>query len=215
MASKFGFLVRTKDEEKWVGYCLQSIHDHFPDAEVAIVDNDSNDDTLSIARMFQPKIISIPRREYTPGISLNYGFDALDSEYICCISAHCEIDSISDLLEAHLGDQDCFGVIGRQRPIYKGKRIKPVNSWQNFARDSYIKNLQENRHTEDPFFHNAFSFIPKRMWEEENFCETVSGKEDRRWAKVMKDKGYFSIYDPHTVCDHHWTAGCATWKGMG
>jgi len=215
MGSKFGFLVRTKNEEKWVGYCLQSIKDHFPDADIVVVDNESTDDTLSIARMFQPKIVTIPKRDYAPGKALNLGFSSLDCDYVCCISAHCEVMSIGDNLERYLGKQGCYGVIGKQAPIYKGKRLKPINAWQNFAKDGLENDMTENSRNLEPFFHNAYSFIPRYMWEEEKFCEKVSGKEDRRWAKVMKDKGYFSTYDPATTCDHHWTNGCATWKGMG
>ena len=215
MGSKFGFLVRTKNEEKWVGYCLQSIKDHFPDADIVIVDNESTDDTLPIARMFHPKIVTIPKGEYAPGKALNLGFSALDCDYVCCISAHCEVTKISKVLERYLAKQDCFGVIGKQAPIYKGRRLKPSNAWQNFSKDEPEEDMTEDSHTLDPFFHNAYSFIPRHMWEQEHFCEIISGKEDRHWAKVMKAKGYFSTYDPATTCDHHWTYGCATWKGMG
>lgn len=215
MGSKFGFLVRTKNEEKWVGYCLQSIKDHFPDSDIVIVDNDSTDDTLSIARMFQPKVITIAKNNYSPGKALNMGFSELDCDYICCISAHCEITSVGNDLEQLLGKQGCYGVIGRQSPIYKGKRITPINSWQNFSKEAVEEDMPENRRNPEPFFHNAYSFIPRFMWEKQPFVETISGKEDRRWAKTMKEMGYFSTYDPKTTCNHHWTQGCATWKGMG
>jgi len=215
MASKFGFLVRTKNEEKWVGYALQSIKDYFPDSEIVIVDNESTDDSLSIARMFQPKLATIPKNEYSPGKALNLGFSKLDCKYVCCISAHCEVRQVGKQLESYLDQENCFGVIGKQRPIYKGRRLVPKNAWHNFSHEECRVNLTESEDTDDPFFHNAFSFIPMRVWEEQPFCELISGKEDRHWAKEMKSKGLVSVYDPETVCDHHWTHGCATWKGMG
>jgi|TARA_S200002703_G_scaffold150601_1_gene149134 glycosyltransferase involved in cell wall biosynthesis len=215
MGSKFGFLVRTKNEEKWVGYALQSIKDHFPGSDVVIVDNESTDDSMSIARMFQPKVATVPKNEYSPGKSLNLGFSKLDCDYVCCISAHCEVIQVGQKLESYLNQDGCFGVIGKQRPIYKGRRLTPKNAWNNFSHDKCMVNLTESDDTEDPFFHNAFSFIPMRVWEEQPFCEIISGKEDRHWAKIMKGKGLHSIYDPDTLCDHHWTHGCATWKGMG
>ena len=215
MASKFGFLVRTKNEEKWVGYALQSIKDYFPDSEIVIVDNESTDDSLSIARMFQPKLATIPKNEYSPGKALNLGFSKLDCKYVCCISAHCEVRQVGKQLESYLDQDNCFGVIGKQRPIYKGRRLVPKNAWHNFSHEECMINLTESEDTDDPFFHNAFSFIPMRVWEKQPFCELISGKEDRQWAKEMKSKGLVSVYDPETVCDHHWTHGCATWKGMG
>lgn len=216
MASQYGFVVRTKNEDRWLGYCLQSIRDNFGmDSSVVVVDTESDDETLSIARMFGTGVKSIPKTEYRPGKALNMGFEELDCDFVCCISAHCEVLKVSKTLEDYLKQSRCFGVMGKQVPVYRGKKIAPKNVWENFSKSQSAINITEEEDSSDLFFHNAFSFIPMPIWQEYNFCEAVSGKEDRKWAKELRDAGYYSTFDPDTVCVHHWTAGCATWKGMG
>ena len=41
-------IVRTKNEEKHIGYCIQSITDFIGKPEIIIVDNDSTDNTIPI-----------------------------------------------------------------------------------------------------------------------------------------------------------------------
>ena len=45
-------LLRTRNEQEHIGYCLQSISDNLPEAEIIIANNNSNDDTMSIVHMF-------------------------------------------------------------------------------------------------------------------------------------------------------------------
>ncbi len=106
-------------------------------------------------------------------------------------------------------------IIGKQVPIFKGKKLKSAHVWENFSNDEIIRNLKENNADESPFFHNAFSFVNMDIWREHRFCEKVTGKEDRVWAKELFGKGFYSLYDSGLACFHHWTPRCATWSGMG
>jgi hypothetical protein len=48
------------------------------------------------------------------------------------------------------------------------------------------------------------------------FDETLSGKEDRYWARDMINQGYHFLYNgKDLMCNHYWTTNGATWKGMG
>ena len=49
-------IIRSKNEERWIGHSIQSVIDTFNDVEIIIVDNGSKDDTLFITKNF---IISI------------------------------------------------------------------------------------------------------------------------------------------------------------
>ena len=70
---------------------------------------------------------------------------------------------------------------------------------------------EENRY----FLHNAFAFYKKETLIAHPFDEILYGKEDRYWIGDMIKLGYHSIYDPRMECNHHWTVGGATWKGIG
>lgn len=219
------FIVRTKNEERWVGHCIQSILNNFgrEESDIIIIDNESTDETLQTVKMFKDcnlKVLTIPKMEYMPGKALNMGLLSAnkDSKYACITSAHCQIkDTDIESLNNHMSDKNCFGIIGRQIPVYKGKKLKSKYVWENFSTQTVepIKNLIENDRENMLFFHNAFSFINLDVWRDHKFCEKISGKEDREWASRMNKLGFHSIYDPSQSCIHHWTHNCATWSGLG
>jgi len=68
-------VVRTYNEEKWIGLCLDKIFSQKvdDDIEVIVVDSQSTDRTVEIAKEYDTKIITIPKKEFTYGRSLNLG----------------------------------------------------------------------------------------------------------------------------------------------
>ncbi len=46
-------VVRTKNEERHIGNCIQSITDFIGNPEIVIVDNDSTDNTIPIINRFE------------------------------------------------------------------------------------------------------------------------------------------------------------------
>ena len=83
--SDLSVILRTRNEEKWIGYAIQSILDNLYKPEIIIIDNNSKDQTLDIVKHFiqEPhlektvskytniKIFSI--NDYSPGKALNFG----------------------------------------------------------------------------------------------------------------------------------------------
>ena len=65
--TKVTFIIRTKNEERWIGYAIQSIIDKVYKPEIIIVDNGSTDNTLLIAKYFvqDPLLNSPPSKNYT------------------------------------------------------------------------------------------------------------------------------------------------------
>ena len=79
---ELSIIVRTKNEERWIGHCLKMIFKQdFQGFEVILVDNKSTDHTLVIAKRFPIKtIISID--EFLPGLALNMGIKESTGKYI-------------------------------------------------------------------------------------------------------------------------------------
>lgn len=221
---KLSVIIRTKNEERWVGHCIQSLLDNFDKPEIIIVDNNSTDATLDIVRDFKEDknikssdstytLIKINQiTNYTPGLALNLGVKEATNEKILIISAHCTINSLDkkSLLE-NFNKYVCF--YGDQIPIYRGKKIKKRYIWSNFI-DKSCENFfsnQENRY----FLHNAFSFFDKNFLIENPFDEELAGKEDRYWANDIIKKKYKIFYDVNQSVHHHYTLNGATWKGIG
>ena len=106
MNTNFSVIIRTRNEERWIGHAIQSVIDNLQNNEIIIVDNNSIDKSLSIASSFKRdpdyndkdsnytdiKILNID--DYTPGKALNLGVQNSTFEYICILSSHCVIKKI-------------------------------------------------------------------------------------------------------------------------
>jgi|TARA_B100001123_G_C15315930_1_gene1026119 glycosyltransferase involved in cell wall biosynthesis len=215
---KFSVIIRNRNEERFIGHCIQSVVDFLGDeVQIVIVDNESTDNSIRIANTFDYldiKEILISKNDYTPGKSLNLGIKEVINPYTLILSAHCEItkfnsDSVIEILEKN----NIGGVWGKQIPIWDGKRITRRYMWSNFTDDSHSNYWCE---LEDRyFFHNAFSMFRTEHLMEYPFDERLSGKEDRYWANNQIEKGYKIFYDSQVEVKHHYTEGGATWKGVG
>ena len=216
-------VIRCNNEEKWIGHTIQSCLDLIEYPEIIIVDNNSTDNSLQIARLFnhEPKlemnrkyskveILNID--DYTPGKALNLGVRHAKNDVILIISSHCVLKKIDiNFLKKNLENYCC--IFGHQTPFYLGKRIRKNYIWSHF-KDKECVNMysdQENRY----FMHNALSCFKKNTLLEEPFNENLQGKEDRYWAISMIDKGEEILYSPSFSCDHHYTESGNTWKGIG
>jgi glycosyltransferase involved in cell wall biosynthesis len=225
--AKYCFIVRSRDESRWIGHCIQSIIDNFSDLEIVVVDNDSTDDTLDVVKLFvndrnnlNIKVKNLPKREYAPGRAINLGINSLETadekSIICIISSHCVIKSFDkEHLESLLGEKDCCAVFAKQIPVYRGKKILFRYVWENFIYDDVVKNPIENIPQKRLFFHNALSFINYNDCKQNLFDETCTSKEDRVWIAKLSEKGKYCYFTPEVSCFHHWTPSGATWRGQG
>ena len=62
---KFSVIIRCKNEERWIGHCIQSIIDHLNSPEILIVDNNSNDDTIHVIKHFIKDTKLLANKNYT------------------------------------------------------------------------------------------------------------------------------------------------------
>lgn len=215
---KVSVIIRNRNEEQYIGFAIQSVIDHFKNPEVIIVDNNSTDSSMEVVSMFRPslkkrlKIVSI--NNYSPGAALNEGVKHCTNNTILILSAHSQITNINIEMLNQFFTKGHVAVFGNQTPIYKGKKITKRYIWSHFTED-ILENLYskiEDRH----FLHNAFCFYKKQTLLDNPFDETLQGKEDRYWAIDMIDKGYSYLYDGvYSKCNHFYTQGGATWKGIG
>ena len=56
--SNVSIIIRTKNEERWIGSCLKAIFNQkYKDFEVILVDNESTDQTVKQAKKYQSKLL--------------------------------------------------------------------------------------------------------------------------------------------------------------
>ena len=207
-------IIRNRNEERYIGYAIQSVLDTFKKPEIIVVDNNSTDNSMGIVNTFDfEDIKTYSIDSYTPGKSLNYGVTKCSNDYILVLSAHsqimnCEFGKIKGLL-----DEYCV-VGGKQIPIWNGKKISRRYVWSNFEEHDIINQASESENRY--FLHNAFAFYTKQILIKYPFDENLSGKEDRYWAIDIVKKGHKYLYDGfYQKCNHYWTNNGATWKGLG
>jgi CMP-N-acetylneuraminic acid synthetase/GT2 family glycosyltransferase len=196
---KISIIIRTKNEERWIAKCLESLKEQtIKDFEVILVDNKSTDKTLEKARICGvKKIFTIDK--YLPGKALNLGIKKSNSEYIVCLSAHCIPKNklwLKNLLKNIEKKNDVAGVYGRQEPMEFSSDSDKRDLLLVFGLDKKIQ-------IKDTFFHNANSIISRKVWKKINFDDKISNIEDRIWGQEVVRKGYKIIYEPEASVYHY------------
>jgi len=190
-------IIRTKNEERWIGSCLRAIFRQTrQNFEVILVDNQSTDQTVAKARQFPITLVEIEK--FSPGKALNDGIRASKGDLIVCLSGHCipVNDRWLEHLVKDLMDVSVAGVYGRQEPLTFSSPLDKRDLLITFGLDRKIQ-------LRDSFFHNANSALRRDIWELFPFDEEVTNIEDRLWAKKVLAAGMKIIYEPDASV-YHW-----------
>ncbi len=190
-------IVRTKNEERWIGSCLEAIgRQTRKDVEIILVDNLSTDKTVEKACQNGVKLVTI--REFKPGAAINRGIEASSGEIVVCLSGHCiPVDeNWLDNLVSELDDETIGGIYGRQEPLAFTPDLDKRDLLITFG-------LDRREQVKDSFFHNANSAFRRSLWEQFSFDEEVTNIEDRLWAHTIQKAGYKIVYEPSASVYHY------------
>jgi glycosyltransferase involved in cell wall biosynthesis len=198
--SEISIIIRTHNEERWIGECLRRVLDQtVDDIEVILVDNLSTDKTVEKAKNIHSELTLVQIDDYLPGLALNKGIRESSGEYFVCLSAHCiPVDEQwLESLRANFDEyDDIAGVYGRQVPIQSSDPIDKRDLLRAFGPEKRVQ-------TQDTFFHNANSMVRRDVWEEDPFDEEVTNIEDQIWANQVLSRGYRIVYEPEAAVYHH------------
>lgn len=200
MRKKVSIILRTKNEERWIKSCLDSINkQNYPNFEVIVVDNESEDKTLERVKKYRvvKKIVNI--KDYLPGKALNKGIKNSKGDYLVFISSHCiPVDKfwLTNLVNAIEENNKFAGVYGRQEPMSFSSPSDKRDLLLVFGLD---RKVQEK----DSFFHNANSIIKRSVWKKFPFSEKTTNIEDRLWAQKVLKKRYKILYEPKASVFHY------------
>jgi rhamnosyltransferase len=194
-------IIRTFNEEKMIGNCLDKIfsQDFDKDFEVIIVDSNSQDDTVKIAKEYNIKIIELPKNVFSFGKGLNYGIKFSKGEYIVSISAHAipHDNNWLEILCRNFANPLVAGVYGKQIPVEDANPCVRRDMSIFFGNEKIVKNDIKNLK-----FSNANSAIRREVWEDILFDEKMGGSEDLDWAKRAISKRYKIVYEPEAIVYH-------------
>jgi len=190
---EISIIIRTYNEEKYLGECLKSVFSQKINKkfEVIIVDSQSSDSTLSIAKKFQVRVLSINKKDFTYGRALNVGCKKARGNFLVFLSAHAIPVNENWLFELIRSfDANTAGVLGKQIPM---KDANPLA--RRFLLDS-------NRKPNISSISNTNSAIRKDFWKLLNFNENMVFAEDYFWSRQIKKMGYKIKYNPLGVVYH-------------
>ena len=192
-------IIRTKNEERWIGLCLKRIKDqNYKNHEIILVDSSSIDKTVEKAkRNGIDKLVNIS--DYKPGKAINMGIEASRGKYIVILSAHClpiNKNWLEDLVNEINSDNKLAGVYGKQVPMDFSSNEDKRDLLIVFGEDPRIQ-------IKDSFFHNANSIIKKEVWERIKFDNEVKNIEDRIWAQKVLSLKFKIKYTPKAAVYHY------------
>lgn len=206
---KVSFIIRTKDEGRFIGKVLKYLYQQtFRDFEVIIVDSGSTDKTLDVARELAVKIIRIKPKDFNFSYALNLGISNAKGEIIGIVSGHSIPISDSWLVDGlkNFNNEKVVGVSGYYTEV-------PVGYFSRFLGRIFFAPYQKQRHLNSPWMTNTNALISKNAWKLYPFDEKLPGCEDYDWASEMLARGYKIVKDPKLSVFHsHFLIGRPGWR---
>lgn len=179
-------IIRTLNEARYLPHLLEAINAQRSEfrSEVIVVDSGSTDGTLEIAHSHGCRIITIAKKDFSFGRSLNLGCQAATGDYLVIISGHCVPCHGSWLqrLVTPLADGIVSYTYGRQLG-------GPDTHWSEHR--IFAKYFPEQSAVPQPgiYCNNANSAILRSAWERYQFDEHLTGLEDIHLAQRLVADG--------------------------
>jgi rhamnosyltransferase len=215
MPVETSIIIRTKNEEKWLGKVLEMLlAQTYEDFEIILVDSGSTDRTLEIAKRFPVKIFKIPQESFSYPYALNYGIEKSEAEkFIVIISGH-SIPILKTWLEDGIknfaGHDNLMGIYGFTRAMPGAGLCDRFFDlfWNGFKkRKRYVVSKSG---TGIMGFTNAL--IRKDLWEKRRFNEKYGlGGEDEDWSSYWFGRRYIAIRDDKFTVRHSHNLGPIGW----
>lgn len=141
-------VVITKNEEKWIKRCLDSILQGitcFNSWEIILVDSYSIDNTVEIAKNYPCKIYRIKSNYYTAALGRSVGTNKSSGKYILYLDGDMELYAgWLEIAKKYLDkDEKAAGIIGIRNDLIYNEKLEIVNEKSNIYK---IKNKSIAKH---------------------------------------------------------------------
>jgi len=187
VAPTVSVIVTTKNEDRNIGACLESVvRQTMPTLEMIVVDNFSEDQTIEIAKQFGAKVYQLgPERS----AQRNYGVEKAQGKYILYLDADMRLSAkvIENCVKRCKEDTKITGIYIPEIIIGAGFWIKV----RRFERSFY-----------DGTVIDAVRFVPKEAFQKvAGFDLRFTGPEDWDFDKKIRQLGKTVVADAHLVHD--------------
>ncbi|MBD3649401.1 MAG: glycosyltransferase family 2 protein [Pseudomonadales bacterium] len=196
---KISVIIRTYNEETYLGELLEAIARQSTDHEVEtiIVDSGSTDDTLTIAAAHDTTIVHINKDEFTFGRSLNIGCEHATGDLLAFVSGHCV-------------PADVYWLENLAKPLVAGRAVYSYGRQVGRDTTRFSEDMVFNKYYPeidmDPqegfFCNNANAMLRKDLWQQFKFNEELTGLEDMYLAKQIVVAGHRLSYVSRATVFH-------------
>ena len=187
---KVSVVIRNKDEAEFLGFVLEALRcQDVKPFDIVVVDNESEDHSLQIARKFGAKIVTLPKNSFTYGKSANRGVRETKGDVCIILSAHAlplGPHFIAECLRPFSDEQ-----IAMARCVMVGKKAD-LTRWLHPQIIRYPVDLEEIL---SKGAMTTCCAIRKTVWSEIPFDEEVDIIEDKLWGFEVLKRGY-ALYSP-------------------
>lgn len=156
--------------------------------EIILVDNNSTDNSISIAENFGCKIVTIDN--FTYGKAINLGIESAKNNLILLLSSHAVPAGESFLKNSLIAFSNNNSLAG----------IRYINSY-----DNYLRALKNDFWVQDGLQYGlmaACAMVNKEVWKEFKFDEDLVFSEDKEWSERVIKAG-FKIKDLNETFFYH------------
>jgi rhamnosyltransferase len=183
--------------------------------EVVVVDSGSRDGSVEAARSHGVRVHEIPPSEFGHGRTRNLGAELANGEVLVFTSqdAYAADETWLARLVASLESGVRFaGVYGRQLP--HDDATPPERYFLDFlyGPEARVQRLDGEAEPdfEQTLFSNVNSAIPRAVWREFPFAESLIMSEDQEWSRRVLQAGYELVYEPAAAVHHSHRYSIAT-----
>ncbi|MDP3955072.1 MAG: glycosyltransferase [bacterium] len=205
---KVSIIIRTKNEEKWLGKVLEKLYQQtFQDFEIIIIDSGSTDKTLEIIEKFPVKLIRIKPEEFNYSYSLNLGILQSKGKFLCILSGHSLPTKNTWLADGlkNFSDSQVAGVTGPYTALPDGSFSEKRGDFLDKLKKYIGMNYSGYDKREKIYYPltNTNAIVRKDLWSQYPFDESLKeGCEDYDWSQEMYSRGYKLIRDPKFAVLH-------------
>ncbi len=189
-------LIRNLNESKSLRQTLLALQKQVTDFEyeVIVVDNESDDDSVTVAEQMGCKVVTLKRSAFTYGHALNYGIAKCSGEIILVLSSHVillneyflknipqyfedeNVAALRFILAASPTDVATSIQHGTQQLLFSSNKDFAWNNWNNFMV-------------------NHCAALKRACWQLQPFNEGVNSSEDKLWSLEILKKGFTVLYN--------------------